>query len=159
MRIWRGGGVDECVVLTGHAQAVWAVLPLPAEHGVASASGDRTIRLWRGGRCTATLTGHTDVVRGLCLVAGLGFASASNDGSLRLWALDGAALLALPASESFVYAVAALPGGELACCGEDRYARRPLRSGRARVEARDAREVEGPGTRREGGEGRAGCAA
>mmetsp|Transcript_31886 Transcript_31886/g.79536 ORF Transcript_31886/g.79536 Transcript_31886/m.79536 type:complete len:838 (+) Transcript_31886:219-2732(+) len=120
VRIWRAGGMRSCEVLTGHTQAVWAVLPFPGGVSVASASGDRTVRIWRGGKSIATLEGHTDVVRGLALVAGLGFASVANDGTLRLWSLDGSALLTIAASESFLYSVASLPSGELAVCGEDR---------------------------------------
>lgn len=72
---------------------------------VASASADKTIRLWRDGKLESIVRGHTDagtvfplsscssalslLVRGLVSVPGIGFASASNDTTIRLWSLAG----------------------------------------------------------------------
>jgi phospholipase A-2-activating protein len=71
----------------------------------ASASADKTIRLWRDGKLESIVRGHTDagtvfplsscssalslLVRGLVSVPGIGFASASNDTTIRLWSLAG----------------------------------------------------------------------
>ncbi|KAJ3049444.1 hypothetical protein HDU99_008906, partial [Rhizoclosmatium hyalinum] len=84
----------ECVLtLTGHEQAVWAVMSA-GDYGILTglfvftpskpltsrlASADKTIKLWKDGKCVRTLTGHTDVVRALAPLEGIGFLSASND--------------------------------------------------------------------------------
>ena len=36
--------------------------------------------MWKNNVCINTITGHTDVVRDLCIVDDIGFASCSNDG-------------------------------------------------------------------------------
>jgi phospholipase A-2-activating protein len=67
-------------MLTGHSQAVWALLPLRGQK-VLSASGDRSIKLWdtHDGKCLGTLTGHGDCVRALALLPDGSFVSAGND--------------------------------------------------------------------------------
>jgi WD40 repeat protein len=67
-------------VLTGHSQAVWALLPLRGQK-LLSASGDRSIKLWdtHDGKCLGTLNGHGDCVRALALLPDGSFVSAGND--------------------------------------------------------------------------------
>ena len=45
--------------LQGHAAAVWAVAILPEQGLMLSGSADKTIRLWKAGRCEKTYTGET----------------------------------------------------------------------------------------------------
>jgi WD40 repeat protein len=75
--------------LKGHTDAVFA---LAAWSGwLASAGGDRTIRLWDpdSGACVATLRGHTDDIRALATAPGTGscgpLISASDDRTARAW--------------------------------------------------------------------------
>jgi phospholipase A-2-activating protein len=65
--------------LSGHAQAVWAVLVLQ-DKSVVTGSADKTIKRWVHGRLTNTYNGHTDCVRALAVLPGGRFASCSNDG-------------------------------------------------------------------------------
>lgn len=81
-----------------------------------------TVRqIWRGGKCIHTINGHTDAVRGLCLVPGLGFASCSNDTTVRLWTADGQPIAELNGHTNFVYSVCWLAPDLLVSCGEDKY--------------------------------------
>ena len=80
------------------------------------------------GKLETTIKGHTDVVRALCKLpekhtSGADFASAGNDGVIRLWRLRGQQVAELHGHESFIYSLAALPGGELVSSGEDRTVR------------------------------------
>lgn len=43
----------------GHTAAVWAVLILPEQGLMLSGSADKTIKLWKAGRCEKTFTGET----------------------------------------------------------------------------------------------------
>ncbi|KAI8869965.1 PFU-domain-containing protein [Ramicandelaber brevisporus] len=140
---------DQVATLYGHEMAVWSVLFLTgsdadpwtkmrpsnvqinagvfnfAHEYLATASADKTIRLWRGGKCERILTGHTDVVRSLTRVPGVGFASCSNDCTVRLWGAMGQCLRELHGHNNYVYSLSMLPGGggELVSSGEDRTVR------------------------------------
>ena len=63
LRIWSPADGRCLAVLYGHAGPVLAVAALAPSGDVLSGSGDKTIKVWRGGSCIATLTGHTDTVR------------------------------------------------------------------------------------------------
>ena len=118
-RVWDLATAQTLRTLGGHTMAVWAVAAL--DNGdVATASADKTIRLWRGSTCVHTLTGHTDCIRALAVVPGLGFLSAANDATLRLWSGDGEALQELVGHTAYVYSVALLATGEIVSSGEDR---------------------------------------
>eukprot|EP01052_Picozoa_sp_SAG31_P040688 SAG31_NODE_5956_length_2242_cov_1.588894_2_plen_258_part_00 len=105
--------------LTGHTGAVWGVLELP-DGVIATASADKTIRLWRGAECIRTLAGHSDAVRALQAVPGIGFLSAANDGTCRLWSMTGEELAVYPCHEQYIYGLAVLSPSEFATCSEDR---------------------------------------
>ncbi|MFD8079282.1 NB-ARC domain-containing protein, partial [Streptomyces sp. NPDC059718] len=74
--------------LTGHTSPVHSVAISPDGTWLATASGDRAVRIWdrATGTCTSTLTGHTDRV---CSVAispdGTWLATASGDRAVRIW--------------------------------------------------------------------------
>lgn len=42
----------------GHSAAVWAVTILPEQGLMLSGSADKTIKLWKAGRCEKTYTGE-----------------------------------------------------------------------------------------------------
>lgn len=45
-------------LLQGHSAAVWAVIILPEQGLMLSGSADKTIKLWKAGRCENTFTGE-----------------------------------------------------------------------------------------------------
>lgn len=46
------------LTLQGHSAAVWAVVILPEQGLMLSGSADKTIKLWKAGRCERTYTGE-----------------------------------------------------------------------------------------------------
>jgi hypothetical protein len=72
--------------IDGHTGYVYAVLPL-ADGRVASASRDRTIRLWRDGVCTQVLAGHEASITCLAEPAPGVLLSGSRDRTVRRWDL------------------------------------------------------------------------
>ena len=78
-------------VLVGHAKAVTSVRFSPDGALLASASADRTIRVWRvaDGTCALVLLGHEKGCSDVCWSAcGRYLASASDDKNLHLWRVD-----------------------------------------------------------------------
>lgn len=133
-RVWS---VDTWVtefVLSGHeGTSVWAVMALD-DRTILTGSTDKNIRIFDFskaviGEVQPSSTIQTpDIVRALCRLpkghpSGADIASASNDGLLRFWKLNGQLLAELSGHESFVYALAALPSGEIVSSGEDRTVR------------------------------------
>ncbi|MEG4121590.1 AAA family ATPase [Microcoleus sp. N9_B4] len=109
--------------LDGHTDSVMSVSFSPDSEVLASASKDKTVKLWtRSGRLIKTLTGHTGWVTGVTFSPdGSMLASASDDGTLKLWNRDGRLLRTFEgAHNSFVLGVAFSPDGKmLASAGYD----------------------------------------
>ncbi|WP_138502489.1 AAA-like domain-containing protein [Nostoc sp. PA-18-2419] len=83
-------GADEYNHLSGHTASVMAVNVSPDSSLIASASMDKTIKLWRrDGTAVATLKGHQGAVRSVVFSPdGQILASASEDGTIKLWQRD-----------------------------------------------------------------------
>ncbi|MUG98156.1 hypothetical protein F7734_39955 [Scytonema sp. UIC 10036] len=83
-------GADEYNRFVGHTASVMAVDVSPDSSLIASASLDRTIKLWRrDGTVVATLEGHQGAVRAVAFSPdGRILASASEDGTIKLWQRD-----------------------------------------------------------------------
>jgi WD40 repeat protein len=82
--------------LRGHTSHVWCLCMLP-DGRLASGSQDNTIKLWDAGiclgtkpsnaasACLATLSGHSDYVRSLCMLPDGRLASGSGDATIKIW--------------------------------------------------------------------------
>ena len=84
--------------LTGHQVEVWSISFSPDGKTLASASGDKTVRLWdvAAGKAIKTLLGHQGQVRSISFSPdGKTLASASYDKTVMLWNLDLDNLMAL----------------------------------------------------------------
>jgi WD40 repeat protein len=116
----RGQAIKE---LHGHSGAVYAVAFRPDGQRMATASFDRTIKVWDAhtGRILRTLTGHSDKVLALAYSAdGKQLASAGRDGLVRLWdPVSGKPRACLNSRNQCVQGIAFTPDGQrLLACGE-----------------------------------------
>ena len=61
LQIWRLPDLVLVSTLRGHKRGVWAAQFSPVDQAVATASGDKTLRLWAlaDGSCLKTFEGHT----------------------------------------------------------------------------------------------------
>ncbi|BAY76805.1 WD-40 repeat-containing protein [Nostoc linckia NIES-25] len=116
-------GADEYNHFSGHTAAVLAVDISPDSSLIASASIDRTIKLWRrDGTEVATLKGHKGAVRAIAFSPdGQMLASGGEDGTIKLWKRDGTLLRSFKAHTASIWGVAFSPDGQfLASGGWDR---------------------------------------
>jgi cytochrome c len=120
--IWAAGRAAPLHVFgpggAGHEAPVSALAVAPDGATLASASWDRTVRLWAldGPAPGAVLDGHEDNVAGVAFAAdGRSLASVGQDGALRIWPLaPGAAAPAVFRFPTPLTSVAALRGGDFA---------------------------------------------
>lgn len=74
--------------LKGHKRGVWSVKFSPVDQCVATASGDRTVKLWslQDFSCVKTFEGHSNsVLRVDFLTRGMQIATAASDGLVKVW--------------------------------------------------------------------------
>ncbi|BAY37607.1 WD-40 repeat protein [Nostoc sp. NIES-2111] len=119
-------GADEYNRFSGHTAAVMGVDISPDSSVIASASLDRTVKLWRrDGKEIATLEGHQGGVRAVKFSPdGQKLASASEDGTIRLWKRDGTLIKTFAGHTASVWGVAFSRDGQfLASAGWDKTVR------------------------------------
>ncbi|MFN6465426.1 MAG: AAA-like domain-containing protein [Nostoc sp. DedVER02] len=125
-------GADEYNRFSGHAAAVLAVDVSPDSSLIASASIDKTIKVWRrDGTEVATLKGHQAAVRAIDFSPdGQTLASASEDGTIKIWKRNGTLLNTFKGHTASVWGVAFSPDGQfLASASFDRTAKLWKRDG------------------------------
>ena len=75
-------------VLKGHRRGVWSLRFSNIDKVLASASGDKTVKLWSltDYTCLKTFEGHTGSIKSIAFItAGMQLMSAGDDSSIRLW--------------------------------------------------------------------------
>ena len=59
-----------CCTVSGHEAAVWAVALMPESGFMLTGSADKSIKMWRAGKCEKTFTGKLfDILYAVSLVA------------------------------------------------------------------------------------------
>ena len=121
--LWKQTGDRRTLVrvLKGHQSTIAAITYSPDGKTLASASADKSIKLWQvsAGKAIATLNGHSDGVTSLAFSPnGDRLASGSNDKTVKLWSpVTGKLLATLSGHNDGVTSVAFSPKGDLLASG------------------------------------------
>ena len=111
--------------LKGHKKRVWSVCYAPDGKMLASASDDKSVKLWdvQRGTCVRTLRGHTAYVLSVAFSPdGKALASAGSDKSVKIWNVAcGTCVRTLKGHTEYVRSVAFAPDGKtLASASRDK---------------------------------------
>ncbi|NEO33827.1 MAG: TIR domain-containing protein [Symploca sp. SIO3C6] len=109
-----GDGFRERNRLSGHTAWLSSVSFSPDGKMIASASGDKTVKLWSAeGKELSPLKGHSDAVMSVSFSPdGKNLATASWDRTVKLWSLEGKELLTLKGHSDAVMSVSFSPDGK-----------------------------------------------
>lgn len=119
VQLWTLDGTVS-LTLKGHTAPVWNVTFSPDSRLLVSASGDRTLKLWRtaDGSLVRTLKGYDAAVwQAVFSPDGQQIVSASTDGKLTFWTIDGTVIRAIQASNAPLWSVAYSPNGQQIATG------------------------------------------
>ena len=107
-------GIRERNRLEGHRDVVWGLSFSPDGQLLASASNDRTVKLWRpNGQLAATLNGHENRLTSVHFSPdGESLVSSSSDGTARLWSRTGKVLATLVGHQQGVQSASFSPDGQ-----------------------------------------------
>jgi WD40 repeat protein len=106
--------IQEKNILEGHKEAVNSVCFSPDGQWIATASSDRTARIWdRQGRTQVVLLHPADVYSVRCSPDGQRLATASQDGTIKLWNWQGQELTSFKAHPESAYSVSFSPDGKM----------------------------------------------
>jgi cytochrome c len=119
--LWRAGEQKPSTVLNGHTNPILALAVSPDGAHLASASWDRTVRVWPlGGGEARVFKGHQDNANGVAFAPdGRTLVSVGYDAAVRLWSLErngGVGVRTLPTP---LNTVAVAPDGEIVAAGSD----------------------------------------
>jgi cytochrome c len=140
--IWTPGRPQPDTVLDGHTAPIVGLAVSPDGAMLASASWDRTIRLWPlAGGAPRVLEGHSQNVNGVAFMPdGRNLVSVGYDATLRIWPLRGGSQVTVRNLPTPINAVAVAPDGEIVTAGADgkAYFLSPQGETRASVKASNA---------------------